>query len=147
MARLSGGCLCGAIRYEIPDDCNWHYLCHCGDCRRHGGGAWHAGIMVPAEDLALTGVPHVWTKTADSGTPIGRHFCGTCGTHLFASRWPDPVRVSVKPGTLDDPEAFDPKLEIWTRSRVGWAAPRVDLEGHERGFAGTLGPLRGSVRN
>lgn len=147
MARLSGGCLCGAIRYAIPDDCTLHYLCHCRDCRRHGGGAWHAGIMVPAEDLAISGTPQVWTKGADSGASVGRHFCGTCGTHLFASRWPDPVRVSVKPGTLDDPAVFQPRHEIWTRSRVDWSVPPGDLARHDQGFAGPFEPLRGSVRD
>ncbi|MEO0819942.1 MAG: GFA family protein [Pseudomonadota bacterium] len=129
---LVGGCLCGAVRYEARPPKSLHYFCHCTDCRRHGGGAVHAGIAVAADSLVVTGSPTVWTKAADSGRTIARHFCSICGSHLFTSPWPAVTRYSIKAGSLDDPGAFRPRHEIWCKSRVDWWTH--ELEGFEEGF-------------
>ncbi|MEM9735165.1 MAG: GFA family protein [Pseudomonadota bacterium] len=126
---LKGGCLCGAVRYTCETESECHYLCHCSDCRRHGGGAWHAAILVAAEAFHLTGEVEVATVTAESGTTLGRANCPICGTHIFAAAWPEPERVSIKAGTLDDQSQFHPRYEIWTRSRVDWAPAFPDLLG------------------
>lgn len=138
MVKLTGGCLCGAVRYAAETHSKLHYYCHCSDCRRYGGGAYHAAILVSATALAVTGDLKTWTVTADSGRIVARHTCPTCSNHLFTSPWPDPVRYSVKAGSLDDPSQFKPAFEIWTTSRVDWAAPAPDLIGFAAGFEGEL---------
>lgn len=126
--HLTGGCLCGAVRYETKTEETLHYLCHCSDCQRWGGAPYHAAIVVAADDLTVTGEPRVWTKRADSGREIARYFCGECGGHLFTSPWPEATRFSLKAGALDDREAFAPSTEIWRRSRVSWADRSADAE-------------------
>ena len=118
---LVGGCLCGAIRYRAEAPRTLHYLCHCTDCQRYAGGPYHAAIVVAAADLTVEGAPRVYTRQADSGRTIARHFCGECGGHLFTSPWPDATRFSVKAGTLDDPSLFRPAHQIWCQSRQDWA--------------------------
>jgi len=132
--RLSGGCFCGAIRYTAEATETKHYLCHCADCRRYNGSAHHAAIVVAANELKVDGTPAVSTVTADSGRSIARHFCGSCGGHLFTSPWPDVTRYSVKAGTLDEGVPFRPDAEIWTKSRVAWALPLPDAEQFSEGF-------------
>ena len=134
---LTGQCLCGAIRYRAEAPETLHYLCHCTHCQRYGGGAYHSAIVVAAEVLQVTGVPKVFTTTADSGRPIARHFCGDCGGHLFTSPWPDATRYSIKAGTLDDPGLYSPAHEIWCRSRTVWEADlrsQHATETHVQGF-------------
>jgi hypothetical protein len=131
---LEGGCFCGAIRYRAEAEETLHYLCHCRDCQRYGGGAFHAAIVVAAAALSVSGAPRVHASRADSGREIARHFCGDCGGHLFTSPWPEATRFSVKAGTLDDPSLFRPRSEIWCPSRRDWASS-PDLESFERGFA------------
>ena len=131
---LTGGCLCGAIRYRAEADRTLHYLCHCTDCQRYGGGPYHSAIVVAAEDLFIEGTPRVYTKPADSGRMIARHFCSGCGGHLFTSPWPAATRFSIKAGTLDRPESYAPKHEIWCRSRRDWARLPIELESFEEGF-------------
>ena len=138
MQKLTGGCLCGAVRYEAQTQSTLHYYCHCSDCRRYGGGAYHAAIVVSGEALKVTGDLNTWTKVADSSRTVARHTCPACANHLFTSPSPDPFRYSIKAGTLDDPGLFKPRYEIWTASRVEWAAPAENLTGFAAGFEGPL---------
>ena len=131
---LEGGCLCGAIRYRAETDQTMHYLCHCSDCQRYGGVPFHAGIVVAATALQINGTPKTWTKAADSGRTIARHFCGECGGHLLTSPWPEPGRYSIKAGTLDNPDQFQPRHEIWTQSKLPWSDRPADLEPFDQGF-------------
>lgn len=132
--RLSGSCLCGAVRYSADPTKTLHYLCHCGDCRRYGGSAGHYAIVVASTELTVEGEPRVWTKVADSGREVARHFCGDCGGHLFTSPWPEATRYSIKAGTLDNPSAYKPTSETWATSRVEWADLPADREIFDTGF-------------
>ncbi len=132
--KLTGGCLCGAVRYVAHASETLHYVCHCSDCQKYGGGAYHAAIVVAAEEIELTGKPRVYTKKADSARTIARYFCGECGGHLFTSPWPEATRFSLKAGTLDDPEMYNPKHEIWRQSTVHWVEPSSDREAFDQGF-------------
>lgn len=135
---LTGGCLCGDIRYEVETPSTLHYLCHCADCRRHGGGAWHAAIVVAWADFRLTGETEMGSVTAESGRTIARHGCPRCHAHLFVTQWPVLERVSVKAGSLNDSSQFTPAYEIWTRSRVPWAPDFPGITSFEKGFEGEL---------
>ncbi|MFK7942371.1 MAG: GFA family protein [Paracoccaceae bacterium] len=131
---LTGGCLCGAVRYTSNPSETLHYLCHCSDCRKHGGTPFHCGIVVAADELEIAGAPKVWTKGADSGRTIARYFCGECGGHLMTSPWPEPTRYSIKAGTLDNPEIYKPVAEIWRQSLMPWADRSPELEPFDQGF-------------
>ena len=135
---LTGGCLCGAVRYRVETPSELHYLCHCTDCQRHGGGTYHAAIVVAWAYFELTGETARGEVTAESGRTIARHFCPACGTHLFVTQWPVAGRVSVKAGTLDDLGLFQPRYEIWTRSRPDWSPELPGLISFKEGFIGQL---------
>ena len=117
---LVGGCLCGAIRYRAEAPETLHYLCHCTDCQRYAGGPYHAAIVVAAADLTVEGAPRVYTRQADSGRTIARHFCGECGGHLFTSPWPDATRFS--------PSARPPWRPTRTGSRRAFGDARTAFE-------------------
>jgi len=131
---LTGGCLCGALRYRAEPGARIHYLCHCSDCQRHGGGPFHAAIVVAASDVTFEGTPKVWTKIADSGRDIARYFCGDCGGHLCTSPWPEATRFSLKAGTLDEPELFQPAHQIWCQSEVPWLPLADGSDRYVQGF-------------
>lgn len=138
MITLTGGCLCGAVRYSVETPSELHYVCHCSDCRKHGGGAWHSAIVVAADAFEVTGETEMSTVTAESGRTIARHGCATCHSHLWVSQWPVVERLSVKAGSLDNPSQFTPRYEIWTRSRARWAPEFPHMTSHECGFEGQL---------
>ena len=131
---FDGGCMCGAIRYRCDAAPQTTYYCHCEDCRRGSGSAFHVGIGVPKDAVKLLqGTPKSFRKVADSGNGITREFCSTCGTPLFT--FPDvlPDIVMIKAGSVDEPDKFEPNIEIWTDSKVAWAQIRPEIQSYPRG--------------
>lgn len=127
---LTGGCQCGAIRYEIEGAVENHTLCHCRDCRRSAGTPMVGWIMVPEAQFRLvSGAPKTFASSADAR----RHFCGDCGTGIFYLNDAIlPGRVDVQSGTLDDPEAVPPTDQIQTAERLSWMATAHLLPAHLR---------------
>jgi hypothetical protein len=77
---FSGGCLCGAVRYECFAAPMRSFKCHCRDCQRTSGSAFLPGMVVPADALKLIrGEPKYYAVTADSGHTVSRGFCPECG--------------------------------------------------------------------
>ena len=119
---LTGGCLCGGVRYAYSGEVGAAGYCHCADCRRASGGAF--GISVPAdatEFRIIKGRPKGFTKSSDSGRPVTRYFCPDCGSPLYTQPPLHPDKVFIKAGSLDDPTVVAPNREAWTASRVSWA--------------------------
>ena len=123
---LTGGCICGAIRYTIGQAPVEVYACHCTDCQRIISSAFSIGVVVPDDGFELEGehARSVPGGIAASGRVKSRWVCPDCGTWLYgnprpSSRHPGIVRV-VRGGTLDDTSWLRPTLHVWTRSRQSW---------------------------
>ena len=129
---ITGSCLCGNVTFEYAGDVAAAAYCHCTDCRKTTGSAFNISIGLDADDFRITkGVAKEFTKTADSGQSIKRHFCGDCGAPLYTSSPAHLDKVYVKAGALDDPSAVKPAYQSWTRSRVSWSTIADDLPGYE----------------
>lgn len=128
---ITGGCLCGTVRFSYTGEPGSASYCHCSDCRRATGGPYAVSVRLDAAKLAVTGETRSYTKTSDAGKPITRHFCPACGSPLF-TRSPDGPTAYVKAGAFDDPSVVTPTVEIWTRSAVSWGRVSDGLERHER---------------
>ena len=118
---VTGGCLCGRVRYQANPRPDTAYYCHCRDCQIGSSSAFSVAIFSEADDFHLTsGELSTFSQTADSGRRIHRKFCSGCGTAVAwtGEGFPDVVLVSLS--SLDDPEAYQPVREIWTKSRVSW---------------------------
>ena len=117
---INGGCLCGAVRYNVTQSPAYQLICLCTQCQALGGGFGVGSIVVPNEsvEVAGTGVEHLQDfKVAGSTNPnsITRFFCLTCGTHVMAKS--NHPLVAVHAGTLDDPSLFQPQVAIWCQSK------------------------------
>lgn len=126
---LTGGCHCGAIRYETADKAIHHCLCHCTDCRKSAGAPATAWALAPADQVRITGTP-VWYASSEHGR---RGFCGTCGTGLFYTNEAIfPGLIDVQSATLDDPDALPLQGQIQTAERIGWMTHLDDLASFDR---------------
>ena len=115
-----GGCLCGALRYEITRPPSLAYTCHCRDCQRLTGSAFATAIVVATEAFALVGPePRALHRIADSGRILTRWVCPTCGVWVCGIPRPGSV-VIVRAGTLDDTSWVRPTTHFWTRSAHPW---------------------------
>lgn len=129
---VTGGCQCGAVRYEIAAEPLMFYACHCTECRRQSASAFGLSMIFPAAALRITrGALKEWRRPTASGSELACRFCPDCGTRILHEA-PGEGIVSLKAGTLDDPAGFAPAAHIWTRSALPW----VTIPEHTANFAG-----------
>ena len=97
---MSGGCLCGGVRYRITGECRDIIYCHCENCRRtHGHVAAYTSL--PRSELALVS-QHTLQWYHDESPDTLRGFCNRCGASLFWDAQDDRGKISVAAGSLDD---------------------------------------------
>jgi hypothetical protein len=101
-ALATGGCLCGAVRYEVRGPLRDVLLCHCVECRRWSGYAFAATAALRDDLVVLDERDLRWVDSPRSDTGARRGFCGRCGSSMF---WEAPGldTVSISAGTLDPP--------------------------------------------
>jgi hypothetical protein len=106
--KMDGKCLCGAIALRTPDKSTID-ACHCGMCRRWGGGP---ALGVPCgSDVQIDGVDNL--KVYQSSAWAERAFCGECGTHIFYRLLPT-QEYFVPAGLFQNQEIeFDFKEQIF----------------------------------
>lgn len=119
--RLSGGCLCGAVRYEVAGDPVWSAGCCCRDCARSTGTPFVVWVGFSPGNVTFTGDDTCICETSEG---VLRGFCETCGTALTYGRSAEfdtdrPI-LYVAAATLDDPEAFPPTEVVWYAQRPSW---------------------------
>ena len=132
---FTGGCLCGAIRYECTYRLSKMVVCHCADCRKAHAAPAGYNARVRKDTLKLTrGLPKIYSTIADSGLELTRQFCADCGSQLFSERANMPEHVSLKVGTLDDPSHLAEAVHIWTRSAMPWMHIDPELPQLEEDF-------------
>lgn len=104
---ITGGCYCGAIRYQAAGEPLFRAQCHCRECQYLAGGHPNVSLAVPATGFTYTsGMPQSFQRSDLAVAPVAREFCPICGTHLLARSPALPEAVLVKVGTLDDPSIF-----------------------------------------
>ncbi|MBT6204805.1 MAG: GFA family protein [Alphaproteobacteria bacterium] len=128
----TGGCLCGAVAYEIDQPISDVIACHCTDCQKASGAGLSHNAVIQTTNLAFTkGEPRTYAKVVDSGRTLTRYFCGDCGTQLFSQRSNAPEMMVVKAGSLDDRSALRQVMEIWTSSANPWVPRDGNVPQHE----------------
>ena len=84
-AKIVGGCMCGAVRYESATDAVMQASCYCRDCQRSTGSAFAPVLLVPKEAFKLTkGELKHYEVTGDSGNKVSRAFCANCGSPIMS---------------------------------------------------------------
>src|SRR5215469_4321743 len=125
--NITGGCLCGAVRYSISAAPIVTRVCWCRVCQYIGAGGGTVNVCFPSAAVTCSGELRDFSMVADSGNVAHRRFCPQCGTHLLSASGARPHLVFVRAGTLDDPELAQPAATIWTSSAPSWACldPRL----------------------
>jgi hypothetical protein len=118
---LTGGCACGAIRYEITAMPYLLYACHCTECQRRSGSAFALNMPVATEALRIVkGTPKGWRNVGASGTATINWFCADCGGRIYGERDGRPEAMTIRAGTLDDTSWLRPAAHFFMRSAQPW---------------------------
>jgi hypothetical protein len=126
---ITGGCLCGAIRFELSEHPHDAGYCHCRRCQRRTGTAVSVQARIDARTLRLLqgeDLLRCWRP------PDGGHekcFCGVCGSHLFSRSPEDPRRMSVRFGAFDEDPPVRPRWRAFVTYAAAWEpVPEDGLE-------------------
>jgi hypothetical protein len=118
--KFTGGCLCGAVRYECSAKPLMTGNCHCRDCQKSSGAPFVAAMAVPAAALKIHGEVKYYDVQSDRGNQFSRGFCPTCGSRLFAKSSGMPTLALITAATLDDPSVFRPAMDFYVSSAQPW---------------------------
>lgn len=129
----SGGCACGAIRYETQATPVFQNHCQCSDCQK-SSGAGHGSYLTfgNRSEVTLTGEASTWRVTADSGNDKIHGFCPKCGTPVYLTFVAMPDLFTVTAATLDDPGQFQPQALTYSVRGHAWDMIDPALPAFER---------------
>jgi hypothetical protein len=124
----TGGCACGAIRYEIAGEPVFQNHCQCLDCQRKSGTGHGSYLTFPRANVKVQGKVTDWNIVADSGNMKTRSFCPTCGSPVYVTFSAMPENFAVHAASLDDPTRFKPQAVTYTVRGYAWdfIDPSVD---------------------
>jgi len=115
--KITGGCYCGAVRYEVNGEPQASLQCYCRECCYLSGGNSVPLLRFSLEDFKLTCGEMKKFRRSDLEYPVTRHFCETCGTGVANETPKRPGAIILKVGTFDDPSIFKPDMVIFTRDK------------------------------
>ena len=128
----TGGCACGAIRFEIADAPLVMNDCQCRDCQRCSGTGHGSYLTFPSRtNVRLVGDARQWDVTGDGGTVKRHAFCSNCGSPVYLTFPAMPALFVVHAASLDDPSRYQPQFVTYRVRSHSWdfvdpALPRFD---------------------
>ncbi len=126
--RLTGGCACGAVRYETASDFEFSFQCHSRKCQRATGTGHAPAFAVGISDTSLEGPLKYYQHAADSGARTKTGFCPECGSPIVSSTEWFPDRIYLLGATLDDPPVFKPQFAAFAIEAKPWDKAPGNLE-------------------
>ena len=127
---LTGGCLCGAVRFRLGEMPDWVSDCHCKDCRKASGAPLAVFVGAAAAGVGFEG--EVDPAVHHSSPGVRRSFCPRCGSPIAFQDARLPETIYFFLGTLDAPEAFPPRHHAFESQRLPWLRIDDDLPRHAR---------------
>ncbi|MGR8949069.1 MAG: GFA family protein [Gammaproteobacteria bacterium] len=126
--KLSGGCLCGAVRYAITRP-STAVMCHCKQCRKAQGAGFACNMPVPRAAVVIDDSSGALKSYRSSDTKV-RAFCGLCGSPIYSARDNnDDLRIRV--GTLDNSADIEVRAHIFAPEAASWSPITDSLPTYE----------------
>lgn len=117
----TGGCACGAIRYEISAEPIFSNECQCRDCQRTSGTGHGSYLSFPSrKDVRLEGKASHWEMVADNGNVKTRGFCPACGSPVYMTFSYNPDVFTIHAASLDDPSRYQPQAVTYAVRGHAW---------------------------
>lgn len=126
---FTGGCACGAVRYEVTGEPIATNDCHCRQCQRDSGTGHGSYLTFSRAAATVVGHAKTFELVGDGGTVKARAFCPNCGTPVYMSFPAMPDLIVVRAGSLDEPERYRVGQVLWASAAPTWdvVAPNVPV--------------------
>jgi hypothetical protein len=118
---LTGGCLCGAVRFELDEPPSGAGYCHCTRCQRRTGTAWSASAWVDGRHFRLTSGEEQLRSWRHPDGGWEKLFCGQCGAHIISRDPEDRARIGVRMGAFDRDPGVRPQHHQYVAYAAAWA--------------------------
>ncbi len=125
--RYTGGCLCGALRYEADGEPLFAGHCYCSDCRRASGSGFIPFMGFSSSAVRFSGETRKFVSKSARGSDAVRNSCPICSSLVFGGEIGKTNSFTIYAGSLDDPSSFRPTIAIFARGRPPWAVIPPDL--------------------
>jgi len=129
--RYTGGCLCGAVRYEAEGEPLYAGYCHCADCRKASGSGFIPFLGFASSAVRFSGEAVQVRSPSFRGGEAVRNRCAVCGSLVFGGVVGEDESHTIYAGSLDDPAGFKPAVAIFTRDRPEWVILPEGLQAFE----------------
>ena len=116
----TGGCACGAIRYEISGEPMVMNDCQCRQCQHESGTGHQSHLTFRGAAVRVEGEATLWQVTGDGGMVKSCAFCPVCGSPVYMTFQGVPDFFVVRASSLDDPSRYQPQMIFWTASAQAW---------------------------
>lgn len=117
----TGGCACGAVRYEIAETPIFMNDCQCRHCQQRSGTGHGSYITFPSrKGVKVTGTATRWAQAGDSGNMKSHAFCPTCGTPVYLTFAAMPDFFTITAASLDEPGRFQPQAVTYHGRALAW---------------------------
>jgi hypothetical protein len=128
----AGGCLCGAVRFEVTGPLVVGFACCCTECQRASGSAFSSSVLVRTKHFRVTqGEPKLWMRPGPYGQASAQFSCPTCSARTHARPGYSDAVVSIRIGALDQAREIAPAAFFWMREAPGWFSPPADALAYE----------------
>ena len=115
---ISAACYCGAVNLRFSAEPRSAIHCHCGECRRLSGGAFTTWVSMPQDSMSVSGKAFLSIFSVSSN--VTRHFCKTCGTHVYSTDIRLPNIVGVPAGIIESAPLIRPNAHYFVGSKAEW---------------------------
>ncbi|MBL6932834.1 MAG: GFA family protein [Rhodospirillales bacterium] len=117
---ITGGCQCGAVRYECTEEPVFAGHCQCTNCQKFSGTGHASNMLFSKAAFSTTGDTSTYEYQADSGNTLTRHFCPKCGSPVYGTTDANVDAVMIRAGGLDDPSIFEANFALYSESAQAW---------------------------
>ncbi len=116
---MQGGCLCGAVRFEVSQPPLLTFVCHCRDCQKMSAAPYSLAAAFAADAFRLVrGAPEILRR---AGSRRQHAYCAACHCGIYAQVDGTEARVNLRAPLFDDTSWIVPQAEVMTRDALPWA--------------------------
>ena len=129
--HYTGGCLCGALRYEADGEPTVCGYCCCADCRKASGSGFVPFMGFAGDAVRFSGDTRQLVSKSVRGTDAVRNVCVSCGSLVFGGVVGEDKNFTIYAGSLDDPSLFEPQIAIFLKDRPAWVVIPPGLKSYQ----------------